>query len=386
MGRAINRLTARNVQSAAPGYHADGGGLYLLVKPTGSRSWVFRFRASGRLREMGLGSAQDVSLADARRKAGEARRQRADGVDPINARGQAKARPDRTWGQACEDYIASQKPGWKGERQAEQWQNSLAAYGPKADLPVRSIDTNTVLDCLRPIWTEMTETATRLRGRIERVWDAERVAGNVTGENPARWRGHLNHLLPPPTKVAKKKHHEAMPYSELPAFMVELRSQESKARAAMEFAILTAARTNEVTSLSRRKEVQDAEWTIPPERMKAGRRHVVPLSTQAKALLDKQTADEPFDLSENGMLFMLQRAPPKGLGKRPYTVHGFRSSFRDWAAEQTDFPAEVAEMALAHVIKDKTEAAYRRGELLEKRRKLMQAWADYLDGLSEAPN
>lgn len=374
MGRAINRLSARAAQTLGPGMHADGGGLYLRVDAA-RRTWIFRYRRAGRLRDMGLGRAADVSLADARRRAAEARALLAQGVDPIEARdSQPQA---RTWGEACADYIESQAGAWRNAEQAHQWRQSLADYGPPAELPVADVTTDLVLRCLQPLWAERTETATRLRGRIERIWDAERVRGNVAGENPARWRGHLSALLPKPAQVRKVRHFAAMPYAELPAFMRGLLAGEGVGRLALAWTILTAARTGEVTGMDW-SEVAGDLWTIPAERMKAGRAHRVPLVPQALALLERRPRTEPpWALSENTMLFLLQREPPRGLG-RPFTVHGFRSAFRDWAAEQTSHPSEVIEMALAHSIRDKTEAAYRRGDLLDKRRALMRDWADYL--------
>jgi integrase len=378
MGRALHKLTAKAVQNLAPGMHSDGGGLYLLVKPTGARSWIFRFRHLDRLRDMGLGSVQDFTLAEARARAAEQRKLRADGIDPIEARAAARARPERTWGEAVEDFLAVQAVGWKNDAQENQWRQSLADYGPAWDKPVAAVDTQAVLRCLRAIWTEKTETATRVRGRIERIWDAERVAGVVSGDNPARWRGHLEHLLPPPAKVRKVEHFAAMPYVDVPAFMAQLQHGKSLSRRALAFTILTAARTAEVTNAEWREfDLEAALWTIPAGRMKAAKEHVVPLSRQALAVLKAQPRDKaPFGLSENAMLYLLQKDPPKGFGL-PFTVHGFRSSFRDWTADQTNTTHEVAEMALAHVIKSKTEKAYRRGQLLEKRRELAQAWADF---------
>jgi integrase len=367
MGRALHKLTAKSVQNLGPGLHSDGGGLYLLVKPTGARSWIFRFRHLGRLRDMGLGSTQDFSLAEARVRAAEQRKLRADGIDPIEARKAARGSPARSWGEAVAEFIATQAVGWKNEAQADQWLQSLRDHGPDFELPVSAIDTPLILRCLRKIWTGKTETATRIRARIERIWDAERVAGAVAGENPARWKGHLQHLLPPPEKVRKVENHAAMPYADAQAFMAALLSGQSISRRALAWTILTAARTGEVTG---------ADW--PEIDLKAAREHVVPLSRQAVAVLEiLPRSRPPFALSENAMLYLLQRPPPKGLGL-PYTVHGFRSTFRDWTAEQTATEREVAEMALAHTIRDKVEAAYRRGNLLEKRRQLMQAWADYL--------
>ena len=372
VARPTNRLSARFVQSAPAGYHADGAGLYLLVTPERTASWVLRYTFKGRKREMGLGSAAVFSLADARQRAVQQRKLLADGIDPIEARRLAHSDSPRLWGEAVEDFISAHAPGWKSEAQAAQWRQSLGAYGPDKALPVAALDTARVVKLLRGIWSDKTETATRVRGRIERIWDAEKVAGHVAGENPARWKGHLAALLPKPSKVRKPKHHAAMPYADVPAFMAKLRERDGLARKALEFTILTAARTGEVTGATRGEfDLKRKLWTVPGERMKGGRLHVVPLSEAAVAMVPK--GERPFPLSENGMLALLQ----KDMGQ-PFTVHGFRSSFRDWAAETTDFPSEVVEMALAHAIENKTEAAYRRGSLLDKRRELMDAWAAYL--------
>lgn len=377
----MGRLTARQVQTLGPGYHADGDGLYLQVTASGARSWILRYQIAGRRREMGLGPVALFGLADARQRAAAQRRLLADGVDPIAARRAARAVTGRTWGQAVEDFITAHEPGWKGPAQAAQWRQALKDHGPDTGIPVSAIDTAMVADLLRKLWTTKTETATRLRGRIERVWDAERVAGNASGENPARWRGHLDKLLPRPSKVTKVTHHRAMPYADVPAFIVRLAERDAAARRALRFTILTAARTGEVT-LAEWSEFDLAAglWTIPAERMKAGREHVVPLPAAAVAILEPLPRDKPpFRLSENAMLYLVQKPTPKGHGL-PYTVHGFRSAFRDWAAETTSHPAEVVEMALAHAIPNKVEAAYRRGNLLAKRRELMEAWAGFLAG------
>jgi integrase len=379
MPRPTNRLTARAVVTAGPGYHADGAGLYLLVTKEGTASWVFRFRRHGRLREMGLGSAAVFTLAEARERAREARKLLADGLDPIEHRRAIRGRVQRLWGDAVDDFISSHRSGWKGDAQAEQWANSLTTHGPDRSLPVSAVDTHAVLASLRKIWTTKTETASRVRGRIERVWDAERVRGTVSGENPARWKGHLSALLPKPSKVRKPKHHRAMPYADVPAFMARLRERDNPTRRALRFTILTAARTEEVLGAEWAEfDLKRSLWNIPEGRMKGGRPHTVPLPAEAVAILKAlPRAKAPFRLSENAMLYLVQRAPPKGLGL-PYTVHGFRSAFKDWAAEETDTPNEVSEMALAHRVKTETEAAYRRGALLEKRRALMDAWAAYL--------
>lgn len=386
MARPTNRLSARFVRTAPAGYHADGAGLYLLVTPAGTASWVFRFTLRGRKREMGLGAATTFTLAEARERAADARRLLADGLDPIEYRRAARSAADafpRTWGEAVEDYIARHRAGWKKEAQERQWRQSLADYGPAADTPVASVDTDAVLACLSPLWRAggKVETASRLRGRIERIWDAEKVMGSVAGENPARWRGHLEHLLAKPSRIARKRHHPAMPFADVPALVARLAERDGPARRALRWTILTAARTDETIGATWAEiDAERALWTIPPSRMKGGEEHVVPLPAAALALLDGLPRDRPpFALSNAAMLALLQNAPPKGLGQ-PYTVHGFRSSFHDWASEVGDWPEHVIDQALAHKIPDAVKAAYRRGNLLAKRRELMQAWADYLAG------
>ncbi|MEB1099711.1 integrase arm-type DNA-binding domain-containing protein [Xanthomonas campestris pv. campestris] len=379
MARPINRLSARAAQTLTEqGYHHDGGGLYLLVGPTGAKSWVFRYQLKKRRREMGLGSTTLVSLQEARRAAMEQRRMLLEGRDPITARLEARS-VGISFGECADALIESQRAGWKNDAQADQWTQSLRDYGPDRDMPVADIDTVHVMACLSHIWTTKTETASRLRARIERVLDWAKVHGHRIGENPARWRGHLDNLLPKPDKVRKPKHHAAMPYPEVPAFMAKLRERESRGRTALQFTILTAARTEEITGACWDEfDLGAALWTVPAGRMKGGRDHVVPLSGPALAIL--RGLDQrfpPFAMSDNTMLYLVQRPAPKGYGL-PFTVHGFRSSFRDWAAETQDTPNEVVEMALAHAIRNKAEAAYRRGALIEKRRLLMHTWADYL--------
>ncbi|SOU10824.1 tyrosine-type recombinase/integrase [Xanthomonas arboricola] len=384
MPRPINRLSARTVQTVTKeGYHADGGGLYLLVKASGAKSWVLRYRLAGRLREMGLGSTALVTLQDARQLALAQRRLLLAGQDPIAERQSARA-TGMTFGECADAFIDSQRSGWKNDAQADQWTQSLNDYGPPRDTQVGAIDTAAVMACLRPIWNTKTETASRVRGRIERVLDWARVHGRREGENPARWRGHLDNLLPKPAKVRKPQHHAAMPYGDAPAFMARLRERDARSRRALQFTILTAARTEEVTGSSWNEfDLAAGIWSIPAERMKGGRDHFVPLSTAALTILrglDRKLP--PFAMSENTMLYLVQKPAPKGFGL-PFTVHGFRSCFRDWAAETQDTPGEVVEMALAHAIRNKAEAAYRRGALIDKRRLLMQAWADYLLPRSE---
>jgi integrase len=376
------------------GYRGDGGGLYLQISSNGAKSWVFRFRDGQKLREMGLGPCHTVSLADARHLARECRKQRLAGTDPIQARHAARAAARleaakaMTFKQCAEAYIAAHKAGWKNAKHAGQWSATLATYAYPiiGELPVQAIDTGLVMRVLEPIWTTKTETASRLRGRIESVLDWARVRGYRDGENPARWRGHLDHLLPERGKVAKVDHHAALPYREMANFMTQLRQQSGVSPLALEFAILTAARTGEVIGANWGEiDLNEGLWTIPAARMKAAKEHRVPLSQPATVLIHKLSemrtsafvfpggrAGKP--LSNMALLTTLRR-----MGRGDLTAHGFRSTFRDWAAERTTFPAEVAEQALAHSLPSKVEAAYRRGDLFEKRRHLMDAWGNYCE-------
>lgn len=376
--RGEKRLSARQVATAGEGYHADGGGLYLQVTASGARSWILRYQRAGKRREMGLGSVAAVSLAQARERTQEARTLLAYGTDPIEARKAVQA-DKMTFGACVDAYIEAHRGGWKNEAQANQWEQSLRDHGPSRDMAVEAVDTDAVVEALTKLWATKTETASRLRSRIERVLDWAKVRGFRTGENPARWRGHLDKLLPKPSKVRKPRHHAAMPFPDAAAFMAKLGERDGASRRALRFTILTAARTGEVTGATWSEFDLDGKlWTIPADRMKGGRLHVVPLSDAAASILEALPRDKPpFALSENAMLYLVQKPAPKGLGL-PYAVHGFRSTFRDWAAETTDFPNEVVEMALAHAIRNQTEAAYRRGTLLAKRRELMDAWAEYL--------
>jgi len=394
-------LTARQVQTKGPGVYADGGGLYLRVTPTLARLWLYRFQVRGRRRDMGLGSAELYSLAEARQKALAARKLVAEGTDPIEARrvkrsvASIKAAKEMSFRACAEAYIEAQRRGWRNPKHAAQWPATLAAYvypvfGP---LPVRAVDVGLVMKALEPIWTEKPETASRVRGRIESVLDWATARGHRQGENPARWRHHLENLLPPRSQIRRVEHHTALPYAEVGDFIAELRQQPGPAARALEFTILTAGRTSEVIG-ARWSEINIAEelWTVPAERMKAGREHRVPLSQPALAIVEDMTAirvgDHVFPgskterpISNMAMLMLLRR-----MGRGHLTVHGFRSAFRDWAAERTDFPSEVAEMALAHTVSDKVEAAYRRGDMFEKRREIMTAWANFIDRQTKAPN
>ncbi len=388
MGRRSNKLSARTVATLTkPGRHADGNGLYLVIDPSGARRWAFLFTHDGKRREMGLGSAGAVTLAAARDLAFEARKRVAAGIDPLEARREAaKAIVGKpTFGPCALGYIAAHEASWRNAKHRQQWRSTLETYCTAIwDKPVDEIDTEAVLGVLQPLWQSVPETASRLRGRIEAVLDAARAQGHRTGENPARWRGHLDHLLAKPQKLSRG-HHAAMPYSEVPAFVASLREREALAALALEFVILTAARSGEVLG-ARWSEFDLAAkvWTIPAARMKAGREHRVPLSGRAMAILAKlaegRTGDFVFPgqrpgkpLSGMAMEMVLRRL------KAEVTVHGFRSSFRDWCGEETHFPREVAEAALAHVAGDATERAYRRGDALEKRRGLMEAWAAFCE-------
>jgi integrase len=393
MARVIGKLKALDVSRAkAPGYYGDGGGLYLLIGPTGAKSWIFRFRKAGRLREMGLGPLHTIGLADAREKARECRRLRLEGQDPIEIR-RAKRLEDMldaakamTFKACAERYIAAHEAGWRNPKHAAQWPSTLQTYvyPVMGALPVHAVDVSLVMKVLDPIWSTKPETASRVRGRIESVLDWATARGYRQGENPARWKGHLENLLPKKSKVRRVEHHAALPHVELAEFMVELRQQEGVAARALEFAILTAARTGEVLG-ARWSEIDFKArlWTVPADRMKTGKKHRVPLSDAAVAVLEGMEAIREGDfvfpggrarrpLSNRSMWTTLRR-----MQRGDLTAHGFRSSFSDWCSERTHFPAEVREMALAHTVGDTVEAAYRRGDLFEKRRQVMDAWASF---------
>lgn len=388
MARTINRLSARSVATISkPGRHADGDGLYLVVDKSGAKRWAFLFRREGKLKEMGLGGVARVSLAEARAQAVEIRKQLAAGLNPIEERKRAiaVATEPTTFGPFAEALVAEISQGFRNEKHKAQWASTLKTYAGSLDvMPLHAIETDHVLQVLQPIWMTKPETASRLRGRIERVLDAARAKGLRSGENPARWRGHLDALLPRPSKLSRG-HHAALPFEKVPAFMARLREVDAISARALEFCILTAARSGEVLG-ARWDEVdlENAVWTVPGERMKAGRAHRVPLSGSAAALLrglnENRVGDLVFPgqklsrpLSSMAMAMLLRRLEPEGV-----TVHGFRSSFRDWAAESTSFPREIAEAALAHTVGDAVERAYRRRDALEKRRELMEAWAAFL--------
>lgn len=384
MARTLHKLTDAKAKSALkPGRHSDGGGLYLNVTPTGSKSWVFMWVRDGKRREMGLGAYPVVSLAAARKKAQECREDVAAGRDPIAERAK-EAEP--SFGECADRFLASMEASWRNEKHRAQWRMTLTEYcKPIQSKRVSQIGTDDVLKVLQPIWGSKPETASRLRGRIERVLDYARAKGWRNGENPALWRGHLKNILPPRQKLTRG-HHAAMPYRDVPAFMKRLRNADAMAARALEFLILTASRSGEVYGAKWSElDLEAGIWTVPAERMKAGKEHRVPLSRQALALVKKLHELRMSDyvlpghrpkcpLSSSAMEMLLRRMKVEA-----FTVHGFRSAFRDWAGDETTFPREIAEAALAHRVGDATELAYRRADALSKRKKLMQAWADYLD-------
>jgi integrase len=378
------RLTAKQVEHLhKPGRYADGDGLYLQVTESGVRSWVLRYERNGRERMMGLGTLRDFSLREARERARRARQQLADGLDPIDAKRAQRAVPSLTFREAAEAYAQLHEAKW---RTRPQFLPSLQrhAYPVLGNLPVAAVDTALVLKVLQPIWSTRTETASRVRARIEAVLDWATVSGYRKGDNPARWKGNLDQVLPAPGAVSRVRHHPALPYTQIRDFMAELRGKAGVAPRALEFAILTAVRTSEALD-ARWPEIdfEQGVWTIPASRMKGGKEHRVPLSEPARDLLRNLYAEAGNDyvfigaqagkgLARRALAEVLTR-----MGRNDVTVHGFRSTFRDWAAEATGHPNHVVEMALAHKISSAVEAAYRRGDLFEKRRALMQEWADY---------
>ncbi len=392
---AIHKLSPRKVATAGAGKYEDGGGLRLVVSKGGAKKWVLRFTINGKRREMGLGSYPDVSLADARDKSSKCRRQVAAGIDPIETR---QAEPEKTpsFTTCAARYIRAHRHGWKNAKHARQWVSTLKTYARPiiGSKQVDTISTEDILTILSPIWTSKTETAKRVQGRVENILDFAAAHTYCSPLNPARWRGHLDKLLPKPSRVKTVTHHPAMPYTDVPAFMMELSDKSSVSSQALQFLILTATRTSEVLQAQWSEiDLDTAVWTIPASRMKGKQTHRVPLSDEAMAVLDALPCieDNPYMFPgarhgrplSNMALLQLMRGMGYGVsGNRgDYVPHGFRSSFRDWSGEVSSFPRDVAEMALAHVIENKVEAAYRRGDLFAKRRKMMQEWADYLDKL-----
>lgn len=382
MARPLHKLSDVAVKAEkASGRHSDGGGLYLWISPSGSKSWLFMWARDGKRREMGLGAYPTVSLAKARVRAADCRSAVEEGRDPIAEKAK-EAEP--TFGECADKYITTIKSEWRNAKHEYQWNQTLTSFCESIrPRRVSTITTEHVLEVLSPIWQTKAETASRLRGRIERVLEFAKVKGWRSGENPAAWRGNLRNLLPKRQRL-QRGHQPAMPYAEIPAFTARLRRAEAMAARALEFTILTVARSGETLG-ARWKEIdfKGKLWNVPKERMKAGAPHTVPLSVEALAILEtlhKQrqgefvfTRDGENPLSNMAMMMLLRR-----MKQTEITVHGFRSGFRDWCGDATSFPREVAEAALAHKVGDETERAYRRSDALEKRRKLMQAWADYL--------
>lgn len=403
MPRAIHKLTPGRIQhkSRKPGIYGDGGGLYLRSAAPAASSWIFRYMLEGRAREMGLGSYPDISLDTARALARDARELKAGGVDPIAARDSVRAsqRVEAaraiTFRDCAASYIASQKGKWKNAKHAQQWSATLETHAMPilADIPVSAVDKGMVIKVLDPIWKTIPETAKRLRGRIEAVLDWAEMRDYRTGSNPAVWKGRLDKVFPARSKVRGVKHHPALPFTEASSFMGKLAAESGTASQALLFTILTAARTSETLAACWSEvDMNGSHWTVPASRMKGGREHRVPLSPQAMKVLrhqQKLTSGKGFifparnennSLSNMAMLKVLERMKRSDL-----TVHGFRSTFRDWIEERTTYAGSVAEAALAHAVGDKVEAAYRRGDLFEKRRQLMNAWGRYCTAPAENP-
>jgi integrase len=388
------RLTTKRVARflKTPGRYPDGDNLYLRVSTPGNASWLLRYERDGRERMLGLGPIATINLAEARVRAKAARQLLLDGIDPIDQKRADKAQRALaaaraiTFAEAARDWHKQHEASWKNPKHARQVIDTLATYAfPKIGaLPVSAIDTGLVLKCIEPHWQDTTETMSRVRGRIEAVLDWATVRGYRTGENPARWKGHLAEVLPSRSKIAKPNHHAALPYAEIGAFMAELRSRDAVAARALEFTILTAARTGEVIGAKWDEiELKERVWTVPEGRMKGGKEHRVPLSNRAIKILSELPREEGNDYifigpsDGAGLSNMAMTAVLKRMGHGDVTVHGFRSAFKDWADECTNTPIHVTQMALAHVIGDKVEAAYRRGDLYAKRKVLMDRWASY---------
>lgn len=397
MGDLTAKAVEKYAKAGAANMHKDGDGLYLRVKSSGGSSWIYRYRLKGKLRDMGLGSYPEVSLAEARPLAADARKLAKSGIDPLDDRKQQRENAEAeltrqaalsvTFESVALDYIDSQRAGWKNVKHASQWINTLRTYTfpTIGRLPPAEVTTEHLVKILKPIWTEVPETASRVRNRIELVLDAAKAVGLREGENPARWRGHLDKLFPKRSKVRQVRHHPALPWQEAPAFMTELAKHKSLSHRAMEMTILTCCRTSEVLGASWDEiDIKEGIWTIPAERMKAGKSHRVPITEQLETILKSlpMVDNNPYlfpgqrsgkPLSNMSMLMVLRRMKSEHV-----TVHGFRSTFRDWAAENTAHPRDVCEQALAHALESAVESAYRRGDMFEKRKILMEDWSKYL--------
>ncbi|MBZ9859723.1 tyrosine-type recombinase/integrase [Mesorhizobium sp. CA12] len=390
MARTLQKLSDAKAKSDSlkHGRHSDGGGLYLNVSPSGSKSWLFMWVRNGKRREMGFGAYPAITLASARKRAGEYRAAVAEGRDPIAEKAK-EAEP--TFGECADKFLASMEPSWRNDKHRAQWRMTLTEYCETIrSKRVSEVGTDEVLEVLLPIWSSKPETASRLRGRIERVLDYAKAKGWRIGENPALWRGHLKNVLPARQRLSRG-HHAAMPYVDVPAFVQRLRDSDAMAARALEFLILTAARSGEVYGAEWSEfDLDKATWVIPADRMKAATEHRVPLSKSALAIVKslyesrvskfifpgQRATDQRTDwpLSSSAMEMLMRRMKVDA-----YTVHGFRSAFRDWAGDETGFPREIAEAALAHRVGDATERAYRRADAVERRRKLMTAWAEFLN-------
>ena len=394
MSRSLNKLNARQVASLKkPGRHSDGGGLYLRINTAGSRTWLFMATVDAKRAEISLGPVSALTLASARRISAEMREAVALGVDPRSALTREQDPPAAiaapTFGEFAEIYISSVEAGWRSPVHRQQWRNSLRDHAASIrDTPIDAVDTDAVLDVLRPIWLSKAETAKRVRGRIEKILDAAKARNLRPRDsmNPAAWRGHLALLLPTQSKL-QRGHHAALAWKDAPSFMAALRSRKAIAARCLEVTILTAARSGEALGAMWSEIDPDAlTWTVPAKRMKAGAEHVVPLSTAAADLVRNLM---PTDLTADAPIFAINGARRSNMamamllrrmGYGHVTTHGFRSTFRDWAGDATDFPREIIEHTLAHAIQNKAERAYRRGTALERRRELMEAWARFLSG------
>ena len=381
MARPEKKLSSQEVKSlTSPGRHSDGGGLYLSIDTSARRRWVFMYTSNGRRVELGLGSTSTRSLKEAREEAGSLRASLARGLDPRAERSKSTTKP--TFGEFADEYVEAMRPSWRNAKHAAQWSMTLTEYAkPLRRLPIDAVTTEEILRTLQPIWKRTPETAERLRGRIENVLSSAKAKGLREGENPAAWKGHLDQLLPKRQRLTRG-HHAALPFNDVAEFFGNLSAKSATAARALQFLILTASRSGEVLGATWSEvDLDRGLWVVPASRMKAGTEHRVPLSEAALNVLSSvnvglrpddhlfwgKSPDRP--LSNMAMSMLLRRMVPN------VTVHGFRSSFRDWAAEVSAFSHEVCEMALAHTIPNKAEAAYRRGDLLEKRRELMEAWA-----------
>ncbi len=389
---AIQKLTDRKVKSAECGTHEDGGGLRLVVSESGSRRWILRITVKEKRREIGLGGYPATTLAQARTKSEDIRQLVAQGFDPIADK--VRSSPEtKTFDQCAYDFIESKSVAWSNFKHKQQWTNTLKTYASPVigQKSVTEINIEDILKIITPIWEIKTETAKRVQSRIEAVIDYATARKYRRGDNPARWNHNLDSILPPPNKVKNLRHHPAMPHSEVKSFMAELRRNECMSSFALQFLILTASRSGEVLEAPWSEfNLVDKIWTIPAHRMKAAKEHRVPLSAGAVEILQRlpQFSDNPFVFTSprsgkhlsQGALLMLMRGMGHGVGgnKSDYVPHGFRSSFRDWAGELTDYPRDLCEMALAHTITNKVEAAYRRGDMLDKRRVMMEEWCNYI--------